>query len=132
MNKRLNALTLMEILIALVIIGILVVMVLPNHSETIAKAKAVEAKMQLEHLYNLQKEYFFYNSKYSGDTEELGFTQELLTTQGGKANYRIEIISSSPGAFKATATAVVDFDQDGSFNVWEMDHEKNLKETVKD
>jgi len=27
---------------------------------------------------------------------------------------------------------VVDFDGDGEYNVWEIDQDKNLKETVKD
>lgn len=34
--------------------------------------------------------------------------------------------------FKAQAVSVVDFDKDGVFNVWEIDQDKNLKETVKD
>lgn len=132
MNTRLNGLTLMEILIALVIIGILVVMVLPNHNETIAKAKAVEAKTQLEHVYNLQREFFYYNSAYSMDLDQIGFTQESLAGNGGKANYLIEIINANSNYFLARATAVVDFDQDGVFNQWEMDSNKDLKEVMKD
>lgn len=34
--------------------------------------------------------------------------------------------------FRATATAVVDFDGDGTYNVWEINQDKELKETVKD
>lgn len=132
MNTRLNGLTLMEILIALVIIGILVVMVLPNHNETIAKAKAVEAKTQLEHVYNLQREFFYYNSAYSMDLDQIGFTQESLSGNGGKANYLIEIINANSNYFLARATSVVDFDQDGVFNQWEMDSNKDLKEVMKD
>ena len=49
----------------------------------------------------------------------------------------IPIIASRswrPGenGFKAQAVSVVDFDKDGVFNVWEIDQDKNLKETVKD
>jgi type IV pilus assembly protein PilE len=130
--KRFKALTLMEVLIALVIIGILTLMVLPNHNSTIAKAKAVEAKLQLEHLYSLQKEYFYTYSKYTANDDDLGFEQQKLVTGGGNANYRIEVVNAAPSGFKARATAVVDFDQDGTFNVWEIDHEKNLSEVTKD
>lgn len=131
-DMTLKALTLMEVLIALVIIGILTLMVLPNHSSTIAKAKAVEAKLQLEHLYSLQKEYFYTYSKYTSDTDALGFEQQRLVTSGGGANYVIEIVNASPSTFTARATSVVDFDQDGNFNIWEIDQEKALKETTKD
>jgi len=64
--------------------------------------------------------------------EELGFEQQPLVTDGGHANYRIEIVEASEHGFKATATAVVDFDGDGEYNVWEIDQDKNLRETVKD
>jgi type IV pilus assembly protein PilE len=48
------------------------------------------------------------------------------------ANYKVEIVEASPTTFKARATAVVDFDQDGQINVWEIDHSKALKEITKD
>lgn len=53
-------------------------------------------------------------------------------TDGGKANYRIEVVEAGENGFKAQAVSVVDFDKDGAFNVWEIDQDKNLKETVKD
>lgn len=55
-----------------------------------------------------------------------------MVTDGGHANYRIEIVEASEHGFTATATAVVDFDGDGEYNVWEIDQDKNLRETVKD
>lgn len=71
-------------------------------------------------------------SKYSNDLNEIGFEQEKLVSEGGKANYQIEITSAESTTFTAKATAVVDYDGDGIYNVWEIDQDKNLKETTKD
>ncbi|WP_256012518.1 prepilin-type N-terminal cleavage/methylation domain-containing protein [Desertivirga xinjiangensis] len=98
LKHKLKAYTLTEILIVLVIIGILVLLALPNLLPLITKAKSTEAKVQLEHLHTLEKNYFFEKSKYSTDLNELGFIQEKLSTDSkdGRANYRIEVSQSSP------------------------------------
>lgn len=129
---KFKALSLMEVLVVLLIIGIITNLVLPKLLPTITKAKSMEAQLQLGHLYALQKTFFYENSKYSLDPSELGFEQEKLVNQSGKANYRIDIIEASGNTFKATATSVTDFDGDGIFNVWEIDHEQRIKEAVKD
>ncbi len=132
MNKKLLAFTLPELLVVLIIIGILVLLALPNLMPLISKAKSTEAQIQLGYIHTLEKSYFYLYSRYSNDPAEVGFEQEKLVTEGGKANYKIEIVKATERIFRATATAVVDFDGDGNFNVWEIDEQKNLKETVKD
>lgn len=134
LQKKVKAYTLTEILIVLVIIGILVLLALPNLLPLITKAKSTEAKVQLEHLHTLEKNYFFEKSKYTSDLTELGFIQEKLSTDGkdGRANYRIEVTQSAPTTFTGRATAVVDFNGNGTFNVWEIDQDKNLREVVAD
>lgn len=132
MKKQLKAFTLAELLVVLVIIGILVLIALPNLMPLISKAKSTEAQMQLGHLYNMEKSYFYMYSKYSAVLEEIGFEQEKLVTEEGSANYLIEVVEAGVSSFKARATAVVDFDGDGVFNVWEIDHEKKLVEVKKD
>ncbi len=124
--------TLTELLVVLVIVGILVLIAYPNLMPLISNAKSTEAKLQLEHLHNMEKSHFYMYSKYSTDLSEIGFEQEKLTTESGKANYKIEIITATNTTFKAKATAVADFDGDGVMNVWEIDQDKNLKETIKD
>lgn len=130
--KKFKAFTLTEVLVVLIIIGILVLLALPSLLPLITKAKSTEAKVQLQHVYTLEKTFFFEKSKYTKDLSELSFEQQKLSTENGQANYRIEIIDISETGFKARATSVVDFDSDGIFNVWEIDQDKNLIETTKD
>lgn len=134
LRHKIKAYTLTEILVVLVIIGILVLLALPNLMPLITKAKTTEAKLQLEHLAKLQQGYFFEHSKYSTDLAEIGFVQDQLSGDGkdGKANYKLEIVSASNNAFVAKATAVADFDGDGVYNVWQIDQDKNLKEITQD
>jgi type IV pilus assembly protein PilE len=133
-NYKVSAFTLTEVLVVLVIVGILVLLALPNLMPLISRAKSTEAKVQLEHVYTLEKSAFYEKSKYPADLESIGFVQEKLVTENenGTANYRVEIVEAGPPGFKARATAVVDFDGDGQFNIWEIDQDKNLQEVVKD
>jgi type IV pilus assembly protein PilE len=130
--RKLKAFTLVELLVVLVIIGILVLLALPRLMPLISRAKSTEAQLQLGHLHTLEKSYFYLKSKYSTSFEDIGFEAEKLVTDGGPANYRIDIIEASTTGFKARATAVVDFDGDGKFDVWEIDQDKNLVEITKD
>lgn len=132
LNKKVKGFTLTEILLVLAIIGILILLALPNQGTIIAKAKAKEAQLQLNSLFTMQKSYFYERSRYSNSLDEIGFEQQKLTTEGGNANYRIEIVDFSNTGYVARATSVVDFDADGTYNVWEIDQEKNLKEVTKD
>lgn len=128
----LKAFSLTELLVALVIMGILILLALPELMPLITKAKSTEAQVQLNHLYTLEKSFFYQNSKYSQSIDDIGFEQSKLVTENGKANYKIEVVEASTNSFKAVATAVVDFDGDGVFNIWEIDQNQNLKETTKD
>lgn len=132
LQKRYKAFTMTELLVVMAIIGILVMLVLPNNASVVAKAKSIEAQTSLSHVYSLQKAYFIQYSKYSNSLEEIGFEEMALTTENGSSNYKITIVESSSNSFKAKATAVVDFDGDGQLNEWEIDQNKSLKETVKD
>lgn len=131
-SKRLKAFTLSELMVVLVIIGILVLMALPKLMPLISRAKSAEAQVQLGFLHGLEQNYFYMYSSYTTNLEEIGFEQSKLVTEGGTANYRIEVVQAGPNYFVARATAVVDFDRDGIFNVWEIDQDKKLKEVTRD
>lgn len=127
-----RAFSLPELLVVLVIIGILILIALPNLMPLISKAKSTEAQQQLAFIHSLEKSYFYTYSRYSDSFDEIGFEHAALVTEGGTANYIIEITNSSAQEFRATATAVVDFDGDGIYNVWEINEKKELKEIIKD
>jgi type IV pilus assembly protein PilE len=127
-----KAYSLSEILIVLCIIGILLLMVLPNQTSVISQAKAIEAQAMLNQVYGLEKSYFYRHSKYSGSIDEIGFEQEATVDEGGQAVYRIEITEATANSFMAKATAVADLDDDGSFNTWQIDSKKVLEEITKE
>ena len=129
---NLKSFTLTEVLVVLIIIGILILLALPNLMPLITKAKSTEAKIQLQHLYTLQKNYFFEKSRYSTDLTEISFEQQKTVVNGGQANYKIEIIEATSNYFKARATSIVDFDGDGIMNTWEIDSDKTIKEVIPD
>ncbi|MFA8301332.1 MAG: prepilin-type N-terminal cleavage/methylation domain-containing protein [Hyphomicrobiales bacterium] len=129
---KIKSFTLTELLVVLLIIGILILLALPNLMPLISRAKSTEAQLQLEHLYTLEKSHFYLHSKYSGDLQDIGFEQSKLVSDGGHANYIIEVIEFDQGHFLGRATSITDFDGDGTFNVWEIDEDKNIKEVIKD
>lgn len=131
-KAKVEAFSLLEVLIVLVIIGILVLLALPDQTKVITKAKATEAKLQLQHLYALQRSHHFEYGSYSEDLEKVGFSQEELIINEGNAYYIIEMQNITNTSFRAIATAVVDFDNDGVFNVWEINEKKKLIEAVPD
>lgn len=130
--KKVSAINLQEMLVALAIIGILLLLALPNLMPLITKAKSVEAQVQLKALYNAQMTHRYMYNKYSNDFNELDFETPKTVKDNGTANYAYEIISADNATFKASATAITDFDGDGIFNVWEIDENGTPKQTLKD
>jgi type IV pilus assembly protein PilE len=119
-------------LIVLAIIGILLLIALPNLMPLIAKAKSVEAQTQLKAIYNAQTTHRYIYSKFTNDINSLDYEAPRTVLNNGTANYNYEIMSSDNISFKARAIAVTDFDGDGTLNVWEIDETGILKQTVKD
>lgn len=132
LNTKVPAYNLQEILIVLAIIGILLLLAMPKLMPLISKTKSIEAQTQLKQLYNMQTTHRYMYSKYSMDFNELDFEAPITVKNNGTANYVYEITEASDATFKARATAVVDFDGDGVFNVWEVDEKGSPKQIIKD
>ncbi|WP_010518699.1 hypothetical protein [Croceivirga radicis] len=130
--KKLPALNLQETLVVLAIIGILLLLALPNLMPLISKAKSIEAQTQLKAIYNSEVTYRYINSKFTTDIDELDFVPPKTVKEDGTANYTYTIIEANNVGFKAKAEAITDFDGDGIMNVWEIDENGNPKQIIKD
>ncbi|TJY37401.1 prepilin-type N-terminal cleavage/methylation domain-containing protein [Pontimicrobium aquaticum] len=129
---KVSGYNLQEVLMVLAIIGILLLLALPNLMPLISKAKSMEAQIQLKYIYNSQTTYRYMYSKYSMDFNELDFEAPKTVEENGTSNYRYEILSASSNSFKVKAIAITDFDGDGIFNEWEIDESGLPKQLIKD
>ena len=105
--------SLTELLIVLAIIGILIMIAVPIYQNVTTRAKTTEAKTQLAFLHTLQRVYRLEHDTYSDNFDALGFEHEKMITEGGRARYLIEIEEVTPSTYVATATSIIDFDNDG-------------------
>lgn len=124
--------SLTELLIVLAIIGILIMIAVPIYQNVTTRAKATEARTQLAFLHTLQKVYHLEYDRYSSNFEAIGFEHEAMITEGGRARYEIEIVSAEPNEYVATATSIIDFDNDGVYNKWQVDENGLVEQVVAD
>lgn len=124
--------SLSELLIVLAIIGILIMIAVPLYQNVTTRAKTTEAKTQLSFLHTLQRVYHLEKDTYTDNFETLGFEQEKLITEGGKARYIIEIEKAEIREYVATATSIIDFDGDGVFNKWQVTEDGVVEQVVPD
>jgi type IV pilus assembly protein PilE len=132
LQTKVSAFNLQEVLIVLLIIGVFMLIALPNLMPLVVKAKSIEAQIQLKYLYNNQTTFRYLNSKYAYNLEDIDFEAPKTVNNNGTSNYSYEIINADNNTFTARATAVTDFDGDGVFNVWEINEDGIPKQIVKD
>lgn len=135
MNKQMTfrAMTLTELLVVLAILGVLLLLSFPVLRPLFSKTHALEAKTNLKHLSELQKVYHMEYTRYTDQFQDLGFEPaRLVSDENGTAHYKIEIFQASPDEFSARATSITDFDGDGNYNVWEINHSGIPREITPD
>lgn len=132
LSHQVDAFSLAEILIVLAIMGILIMLVVPNQAGVASRTKSLEAQQELKMVQNLEYAYFLQFSKYANDLNTINYMPHKTVLAGGTANYEIAIVEATPTGFKAKAEAVQDFDGDGTKNVWEIDQDGVLKEVQPD
>jgi type IV pilus assembly protein PilE len=124
--------SLTELMVVLVIIGILTLLALPRFSTVITRARMVEARTMLSHAHTLQQTYHYEYDRYGESIIAIGFEQSPLVSDGGTGRYVIAVERADMNAYMMTATSIVDFNRNGTFNVWEVDETGVVRERTPD
>ncbi len=103
MRKHMRGVTLMELMIVVVIVGILAAIAYPNYRQYVAKAKRNEAKAALLQIATLQERFYLQNNTYTADMTNLGFggAGNVLSDTGA---YSINVGAANANTFSAVAT----------------------------
>ena len=105
MRRNMQGVTLMELMVVVVIIGILAAVGYPNYRDFAARAKRNEAKAALLQIATNQERYYLNNNTYTSDMTDLGFAVagDFKTETG---SYNIDV---ADGADSNTYTATASY-----------------------
>ena len=98
--NRMRGITLLELMIVVVIIGILTTIAYPNYREFVARAKRTEAKALLLEIAANQERYYL-NANSFGTNAQLGYDDPEITGSGA---YSVTITANDASNFTAVAT----------------------------
>lgn len=102
MRKYMRGVTLMELMIVVVIIGILTAIAYPNYRQYAAKAKRNEAKAALLQIATLQERFYLQNNIYTCDMTQLGFASAGPVTSD-TGSYLFNVNTCNANTFDADA-----------------------------
>jgi len=103
MNKKNSSqgFTLIEVMIAVVIVGILAAIAYPSYIDYIIKSGRSEGVAAVMNVANLQEQYYLDNRSYTTDMTKLGLVADPFITEHGYYS----VASAGTGSFTITATA---------------------------
>jgi type IV pilus assembly protein PilE len=98
--NRMRGITLLELMIVVVIIGILTTIAYPNYREFVARAKRTEAKALLLEIAANQERYYL-NANSFGTNAQLGYDDPEITGSGA---YSVRVTANDSSDYTAVAT----------------------------
>lgn len=102
-RRYLRGITLIELMVVIVVLGLLVTVAYPNYREFAARAKRNEARAALLQVATNQERYYLNNNTYTADLTNLGFdSAAVVTTETG--SYEVEVTAATASTYTATAS----------------------------
>lgn len=102
MRRFMRGVTLLELMIVVVILGILTTIAYPSYRQYAARAKRTEARAALLQIATMQERFYLQNNTYTVDMTSLGFPVDTDFRTDSKS-YIISVTAAGPAAFSATA-----------------------------
>ena len=103
-HKKKSGFSLIELLIAVAIIGILTGIAYPSYLDYVLRSNRSEGQRELLRYANLQEQYYIDFRSYASDMKGLGAATATIDTESD--NYRISVTAQTATTFTLTATAI--------------------------
>jgi len=120
MRKYMRGITLLELMIVVVIIGILTAIAYPNYREYVTRAKRTEAKAALLQIATNQERFYLQNNTYTTNMTNLGFPVAGAFLSDSDS-YIINVGAADANDFTATATFQLGGDEAGKCLTFQID-----------
>jgi prepilin-type N-terminal cleavage/methylation domain-containing protein len=121
---RRKGFSLIEMLVAIVVIGVLTAIALPVYSKYVARSRQADAKVQLVAIRQAQEIYKFQYGTYTSATGSLS------GWKGTAGRYTFAITAAGANSFSARAAGNID--GDATNDEWTMDQDGNLFNATND
>ncbi|MEJ2129112.1 MAG: type IV pilin protein [Woeseiaceae bacterium] len=116
--RKMRGVTLLELMIVIVIIGIMAAIAYPNYRDFVDRAKRNEAKSMLMEIAVNQERFYLQNSRY-GTLTELGYAGNTITSDTGA--YTVTVNNPTAVNFQAVATYQLAGNEAGKCLTFDLD-----------
>ena len=117
---RMRGVTLLELMIVVVVIGILAAVAYPNYRDAAARAKRSEARAALLQIATQQERLYLQNNSYTTDMSRLGFANAGCNLTGSET-YSVCVTAADANNWTAVATYQRADAEAGKCNTFQLD-----------
>ncbi len=112
-NKTSNGFTIIELLVALVIVAIVSAIAVPAYTDHVTTTKRAAAQQFMMEISNLQEQYFGNNRSYTTDLSSNGLNATAPSSLDDRYTFTVTV-TNIPPAFLVTAKAIGSQVDDGN------------------